>query len=347
MLTKSDTELLTLSEQTAFARNQGSHIVAYPYHWQEPAATEKTAYEMVVSQPLEGRQYWGFPWATIIDGLDRGAQKTWELLAQLQYAISRAGKPVHPRVTVAQHIYADRHIPLFAAAGITDILWTHAIVGQEEIDGIRIHPFPLYPAQAPQLVLGEAVKEPRPYLANFIGSYNPKAYITDVRAAIFDLNNTFDDLLIVKRDAWHFDRAVYQEQLGEMAATDQERLTEKKMAEEYLSGIRKSWFTLCPTGSGPNSIRIFESLALGSIPVILTKSLRLPGDRALWEQAAVFADDSRSGLELAIERVRELPIDERWNMIAAGRLLFEQVGPSGYRALIDSQTALSSITASQ
>jgi len=37
-----------------------------------------------------------------------------------------------------------------------------------------------------------------------------------------------------------------------------------------------SRYSLCPSGSGPNSIRFWESLAVGSIPVLLADTLDLP-----------------------------------------------------------------------
>ena len=50
--------------------------------------------------------------------------------------------------------------------------------------------------------------------------------------------------------------------------------------------LLRSKFSLCPSGSGPNSIRLWESLALGSIPVLLADTLELPNHK-LWDNAIV------------------------------------------------------------
>ena len=43
--------------------------------------------------------------------------------------------------------------------------------------------------------------------------------------------------------------------------------------------LLNSKYTLCPSGSGPNSIRLWESLACGSIPIILSDTLDLPSHK--------------------------------------------------------------------
>lgn len=106
------------------------------------------------------------------------------------------------------------------------------------------------------------------------------------------------------------------------------------MKQDYLDAICQSWFTLCPTGSGPNSIRIFESLALGSVPIILSRDLHLAGPSDLWERAAIIEDDSEDGYRRAVEHARRTTEAERLEMMAAGKTLFDHVGPGGYAGII-------------
>lgn len=314
-------------------------LIAFPFHWQVPAATEKTAYESVAAAPDPlSFEYIGFPWATIVDGLCRDAAITAELLMALKLAgevPAESGK----RVTVAQHIHAMKFVELFKACGITDVFWPHTTHQQHEIEGIRLHPFPLFPAQTPEASAVD-LERPRSYLANFIGAYNPKAYLTNVREVIFNDANEAGDLLIIKRDAWHFERTVYQEQIEGRRADEQRLLVEKIHTEEYLNAIRDSWFTLCPTGSGPNSIRIFESLCLGSIPIVLTRDLWLPGPQASWEKAAIIEDDSRAGYTAALDKARRLSPDQRIEKLKAGQQLLQLVGPRAYGVFIKESVAL-------
>ena len=50
----------------------------------------------------------------------------------------------------------------------------------------------------------------------------------------------------------------------------------KKKTRKYNEILLDSVFSLCPSGSGPNSIRFWESLACGSIPVLQADTLDLP-----------------------------------------------------------------------
>lgn len=320
---------------------QQGRATAFPHYWQVPAATERAAWEAVrgaaASLPFE---YWAFPWATVIDGLRGEAAATWSVLAALRQAIAAApcAAPGLRRVSVAQHIHALQFVDLFKAAGITDLFWSHATHGQPEVEGIRLHAFPLFPAQTPNLMPPAEPVSQRKHLANFIGAYNPKIYLTNVREVIFNDPNERGDLLIIKRDAWHFDRAVYDEQVKGMAPDQQRIKIEKQMTVEYLDAIRDSWFTLCPSGSGPNSIRIFESLCLGSIPIILTRDLRLPGTARLWSEAALIADDSAQGYVDSIKRARAMPNSERMARVRSGARLLSTVTPTNYAEIM--RTAL-------
>lgn len=40
--------------------------------------------------------------------------------------------------------------------------------------------------------------------------------------------------------------------------------------EEYLKGMSKAFFSVCPTGNGYDSIRFWESLSVGAIPLVLS-----------------------------------------------------------------------------
>jgi hypothetical protein len=49
------------------------------------------------------------------------------------------------QITFCQHIYALDLLPFFKNLGITHLYWSHKIIGQDEIEGIKIHPYLLYP----------------------------------------------------------------------------------------------------------------------------------------------------------------------------------------------------------
>jgi hypothetical protein len=45
---------------------------------------------------------------------------------------------------------------------------------------------------------------------------------------------------------------------------------------EYKDILSKSRFSLCPRGSNPNSVRFWESLAAGAIPILISDNYKLP-----------------------------------------------------------------------
>ncbi len=309
-------------------------LIAFPHYWQLPAATEKAAFESIQLHLHElNFDYFGFPWATVIDGLRSDAATVWPILMALRKARSSV-QGCYKRVTVAQHIHAMQFIDLFKACGITDIFWSHARYDQTELQGIKLHPFPLFPAQTQGVVPSSDINTSRRYLANFVGAYNPKVYLSNVRDIIFSDQNIHGDLLIIKRDKWHFDRTVYEEQIAGCQVDKKQLDLEAQRAKEYINTIQDSWFTLCPTGSGPNSIRLYESLCLGSIPIILTKKLRLPGDISLWKRAVLIEEDSESGYLRALTQAREMGLEKRILMLKAGIELFNFVNPQNYGKLI-------------
>ena len=310
-------------------------ITAYPYFWQVPAATEKAAFESLLKDKTQREfEYIAFPWATLFDSLVAAKnQLCLNLLTELGKISAREVKNDR-RVTVAQHIKALNYVDIFKKLGITDLFWSHATIDLLEIEGIRLHPFPLYPAQTPAVLKPEEVLNEREFLANFIGAYNPKLYISNVREVIFNDPNSHKDLYIVKREAWHFDRAVYNEQVNGLVASQNEISQEEMNKIEYLSAIKKSWFTLCPTGAGPNSIRIFESLSLGSIPIILSKNLRLPKCDINWEEVVILEEDSAEGYLTAIKRARSMDLLEKRKMVTKGLILAEKIHPLNYYNLL-------------
>lgn len=246
------------------------NIFAFPYDWQQPAKTELWAYEQLLEKPDNDiyTQYICFPWATLIDYLAHNPAKAEILLKALDNRPPRFALNVK---TFCQHIYALKLLPFFKSMGITEIYWSHKIKGQDEVEGIKLRPYPLYP------VMHYKRKKPyknkplaeRKYLYSFIGSYQPNLYLTKVREWIFDLPRT-DETYIKRREQWHFDQNVYREQVQGLTESEARKLSRKKNEEEFIRVLEDSVFCICPSGSGPNSIRLWEAIEFGCIPVIIS-----------------------------------------------------------------------------
>lgn len=55
-----------------------------------------------------------------------------------------------------------------------------------------------------------------------------------------------------------------------------EKKEQEKLHKEYINLLESTMFPLCPRGKGLNSIRFFESLKLGRIPVLAADDTKLP-----------------------------------------------------------------------
>jgi hypothetical protein len=102
----------------------------------------------------------------------------------------------------------------------------------------------------------------------------------------------------------------------------------------YVQALRTSVFALCPSGAGPNSIRLWEALGFGAIPVILADTLHLPGDAELWQQAALRLPETAEAVAALPQRLAALRQEpERLAaMQAAGRQLWQRYGPHDFVA---------------
>ncbi len=284
-------------------------LAACDQDWQFPAITEQHAFERIkaLGGPPPGVVYVAFPWATLIDKLQTRAPSAGEFVA-LYKAFVQALPPEGVRITVCQHILMKRFLPLLKDAGIQHVFWSHAT--HEDVDKptgkLRIHPFPLFPVQVADGGTAPPIDdEARRDLFSFIGARSNQYYLTQVRAWIIDELSNEPGGLIVGRDGWHYQKIVYDHQIrpGTAAAGS---LVDNKASTEFQDSLRHSTFSLCPSGSGPNSIRLWESIGAGSIPVILADTYRPPGPRALWEHAAVFCDETPDAIRALPARLRAL-----------------------------------------
>jgi len=81
----------------------------------------------------------------------------------------------------------------------------------------------------------------------------------------------------------------------------------------HIDLIQRSKFVLCPRGQGPSSHRIFETLAAGRVPVIISDKW-VPPPRLDWERGSVRV------AERDIARIPEIlaATEARWPELAAG-----------------------------
>lgn len=243
------------------------NIYSFPKYWQTPVKTEQYAFERLIAADDLGSkvQYICFPWATLIDCLNKKRADVAEKL--IQALAMRPPKIGVSIVTICQHINAPEMLPFFEKLGITDLFWSHKTTSSDSLGEIRLHSYPLYPvAYFSDYNDGKFIPlNKRKYLYSFIGTYDPELYLDDSRSFIFNLPS-HPEGLVVRRKEWHFEQEVYRKQVGGFDLFNED--VDKKNEKEYVEVMKDSVFCLCPSGSGPNSIRLWEAVAYGCIPVL-------------------------------------------------------------------------------
>ena len=246
--------------------------------WQYPVITEKTFYQ----QNKDNEKYIGFPWATIID-------KRYNLNVVFNLMKSYI-RPNVQYFTCCQHISFRNLIPLFKALGIHTVYSPHKILTEDKLSDIQLRSCPLYAVNIEDnnrnlsFSKCDPLNLSRKFLYSFQGAFDPKWYLTDIRKRIFGMKHP-DNCYVNHIGNWHFENVVYnklQNSEYELNETDSDHDRTKK----YNKLLLDSRYSLCPSWSGPNSIRFWESLAVGSIPVLLADTLELP-PHELWDKAIV------------------------------------------------------------
>jgi hypothetical protein len=292
--------------------------------WQLPNATEAYAAQAITLK--EG--YLPFPWATWIDRVQRGLPGV--APSPIRDHVRRSDLI---RATVCQHIRALDHIEFFLAAGVTDLFWSHATNEFQQVSRLRIHPFPLYPVRCsthppPSKFLPSSQ---RPLLYSFQGAYAHGLYLTPVRDWILKLPPR-QDAQLERRQEWHYEQSVYREQLLGQGIDQIRSAHLSAEADAYVHTLKNTCFALCPSGSGPNSIRLWEALGYGAIPVILSDKLLLPGDQKLWQKAVVLAAETEGDVAALPTRLEALAAD--FHIINAmqltGQKLWQRYGLPGF-----------------
>ena len=318
------------------------NLLVFPHHWQRPARTEEWAYweclaNLGYSQFVE---IVCFPWASFIDAKRKGQVVKVEMFGTA--LLAAPPKKTLVRATVCQHIYAKDMLSWFKKLEITDLYWSHAVLNEGIIDGIRVYPFQLYPVQSIDKGGSPGTTKPiqdRKYLYSFIGAYEKNLYLTEVRNWIFRLPSR-PDAIIVRRSQWHYETEVYQEQVKGIKRSKADKRSANNNEAEYINTLKDSVFSLCPSGSGPNSIRLWESLGLGCIPVILSDNLRLPGKESEWNQAVVFVKESPEAVKDIPQLLENLYQDKQkvLGMQKACRELWEKYGVNGPISILNELT---------
>jgi len=265
--------------------------------WQYPCITEKQAFENHLTRrgvnfSFERNAlciYVPLPWATYID---KKAFPT-ELLTRIKSNISLirfvaehfgAALEVH---TVCQHIHWKRTLEVMNDIGVTNLSLSHCEQDtQQQVRdagfSIKVRPWTLYAVnyadkdRSEGILAGKPMAE-RVYLASFIGAHMAH-YRSDIRLRLCEGLSKLEreDVLVDLGDMWHFNKIVYDKQVLNREMEENEIDVEKAKTIRYNQILSDSRFALCPEGAGPNTLRFWEAIAIGSVPVLFDSTLSFP-----------------------------------------------------------------------
>jgi hypothetical protein len=104
----------------------------------------------------------------------------------------------------------------------------------------------------------------------------------------------------------------YVEEVTQFMFWDEDGPRFQERRERFNRVLERSRFVLCPRGRGTSSFRLFETLAAGRVPVIMSDDWVMPIGPA-WERFALrVAEDDVDGMVRAVEAA-----DARWAEMAA------------------------------
>jgi len=308
--------------------------------WQYPCRTEGEAF--AVHRTLDGPQiidgtlqiYLGMPWATWIDRnshpeiiLKTLADRLAKLRAELQRF--EIYLQVH---TVCQHILWHENLHIIKAAGVNCLWLSHKPDDLGEIDNLKLHPWHLYAVNAREADRRDSLvirtQETKPWLASFIGAHM-KHYITRIRPKLLSFQD-LDGFYIELKNEWHFNPIVYGDQVEDGSFWNRSKKTSVEECIHYNKVLSSSIFSLCPAGAGTNSLRLWESLSVGSIPVILSDHLVLPDLNLIsggrwddWNQIVLLHPEN--DLDSLPERLKSMDLEDRKRRSETGIALMELI----------------------
>lgn len=216
--------------------------------------TEQLAYQLLKKDPLHVPvSYVAIPWAVHIN------KKQLDKVEKLNLKVENG-------FSICQHIKYEDIIPLLKKMGVKTLFTPHAIKGKV-YEGIEVVAFPHLAANG---IEGAANKD---VWYSFIGCSNTHP----VRKVLFNMNHPANTLMIERKN-WHWANAF------KPGSTSIEQ--QQAEAVEYQEALARSRFSLCPRGTGASTIRFWESLQAGAIPVLLADAMTLPGGFE-WERCVI------------------------------------------------------------
>lgn len=257
--------------------------------YQYPVITEK----ICKIQNTNKNNYLDLPWATIIDKGLYNQVLNYLNTENINYF------PTHNLISASQHIHFKNIVLICKKLGVKTLYISHKVKEEDIMEGIILKAMPLYAVNVENKDKNKTFQNinflsyPRKYLFSFIGATDHPQYLTDIRKNIYNYRNKYpENTVIEKKIKWHFQDVVYQEQTQNKELSSENIKKHNNSTEKYNQILLNSRYSLCPSGTGPNSIRFWESLAIGSIPILLSDTLELPLHK-LWDSSILIVPEKK------------------------------------------------------
>lgn len=269
--------------------------IDYLKDWQFPAHTEKQAWinhsnkDFITSNDC----YVAFPWASLIDDLIKkhgNKYDNWNFDDIISdFNIIDLSKNNH---TACQHIHWKGLVPLWQKIGVQNIYISHLTnKDKNKYNEINLFPWHLIAPNSENYWLNENLiiksQNHKKYLFSFIGAYN-NYYPSDIRKKLFDVYGSYksENIFFELNTRWFFNEIVYDYQINNKSFNASKL---KIKSQKYNQILSESVFSLCPEGTGPNTLRLWESMSVGSIPVLFENDWIKPEILDFnWEDVAIF-----------------------------------------------------------
>jgi hypothetical protein len=239
--------------------------------WQKPVITELNIFDNLVKMRKLPYNYIAFPWANYIDNKWSNKYDMLEHIIDSEINSQSIIDSNKTYFTVIQHIEFRNYIEKLVKLNIKYIFTPHKMGDDYILENkfnIYIIPISLYPKQYNKYTNKPFIRNyEKKYLTSFIGLITHINMISNIRQEIYNEFKDKSDCFIKVNSQWYYENNVYGEQH-----------TTEIISEDiiYKNNLFETKFALCPSGTGPNSIRLWEALSFGCIPVILSDLLILP-----------------------------------------------------------------------
>lgn len=174
---------------------------------------------------------------------------------------SREGEQSRFTITHVEH--PKKLLPLLRKWGIKVLFAVSAEKNDlhQKYNGIHIKPFP-YSA-----MIGVSPSKNKDIKYSFMGT---AVTCPEVRRKVFDMKHS-EESKIIEYESWGYSKNIDEEE-------------KKRRTARFKSILGASRFSLCPRGEGPQTIRFYESLKAGAIPVVISDNATFP-ETTNWNQS--------------------------------------------------------------